>query len=177
LLFALLDRMLVRAPAAATAPASTDTGASREPIAPTALAGHVVLVGHGRVGSAMSPVLKAAGRPLLVIESDDEQAAKIKATGIETIAGNAADPDVIAAANLSAAHCLIVAVPDAFEGGQVVEQARTINPALRILARSHSDEETAHLTRLGATLVVMGEQEIARAMIAALDSQPDIARA
>jgi CPA2 family monovalent cation:H+ antiporter-2 len=58
-----------------------------------------------------------------------------------------------------------VAIPDAFEGGQVVEQARLANPHLLIVARAHSDEEVEHLKKHGATTVIMGEFEIARAMI------------
>ena len=56
----------------------------------------------------------------------------------------------------------------------MVEQARKINPGLRILARSHSEEETAHLMRHGATLVILGEHEIAKAMVAdiAAHAQP-----
>ena len=73
---------------------------------------------------------------------------------------------MLAAANLEQARCLLVAVPDAFEGGQIVEQARRINPQLRIIARSHSEEETAHLRRHGATRSIMGEHEIAKAMLA-----------
>ena len=38
--------------------------------------------------------------PLLVIENDEERIAELKAQGVEAIAGNAADPEIIAAANL-----------------------------------------------------------------------------
>ena len=69
---------------------------------------------------------------------------------------------------LLGAHHLIVAIPDAFEGGQIVMQARKINPTLPIIARSHSEEETTHLKSLGATAVIMGEHEIAMAMLAHL---------
>jgi CPA2 family monovalent cation:H+ antiporter-2 len=69
------------------------------------------------------------------------------------------------AANLGEACCLLVAIPDAFEGGQVVEQARAANANLLIVARAHSDEEVAHLASHGASDVVMGEFEIAKAMI------------
>ena len=48
----------------------------------------------------------------------------MKSRGIAALAGNAADPAVIEAANLGAARCLLVAIPNAFEGGQVVQQAR-----------------------------------------------------
>ena len=73
---------------------------------------------------------------------------------------------MIGAANLPAARCLLVAIPDAFEGGQVVAQARELNRALLIIARAHSEDEIAHLRKLGATKVVMGEHEIAKAMVA-----------
>jgi monovalent cation:H+ antiporter-2, CPA2 family len=171
LLFAGLDRYLARTAAPDAAQAGS---ASREPIPKTALTDHVVLVGHGRVGGHIAPALDKAS--LLVIEDSSDETEKLRARGIEAIAGNAADPDVIAAANLPKARCLVVAVPDAFEGGQVVEQARKVNPSLRILARSHSEEETAHLLRHGATLVVMGEHEIAKAMLAdiAAHAQPAV---
>ena len=82
------------------------------------------------------------------------------------IHGNAASREVLEAANLAGARHLIVAIPDAFEGGQIVMQARKINPTLPIIARSHSEEETAHLKSHGATTVIMGEHEIAMAMLA-----------
>ena len=70
------------------------------------------------------------------------------------------------AANYAAARCLLVAIPDGFEGGQVVEQAHAINPNLPIIARAHSEEEIEHLKRHGATKIIMGEYLIAQAMIA-----------
>ena len=176
LLFAALDWYLARRKSDAT-PADVPEP-SREPIPPTDLTDHVVLVGHGRVGSVVSPALLAKGTPLLVIEADDLTSEALKAKGIAAIGGNAADPEVLAAAGLTTARCLLVAVPDGFEGGQIVEQARRLSPQLRILARSHSEEETAHLMRHGATAVIMGEQEIARAMIADIEAntQPPVTR-
>jgi CPA2 family monovalent cation:H+ antiporter-2 len=47
----------------------------------------------------------------------------------------------------------------------VVEQARAVNPQLRIIARSHSEEETTHLMRHGANKVIMGEHLIGHAMV------------
>ena len=79
-----------------------EEGAAREPVRPTALNDHVVLVGHGRVGGVISESLAEKKVPLLVIENDDERLAELKAQGVEAIAGNAADPEIIAAANLGA---------------------------------------------------------------------------
>jgi CPA2 family monovalent cation:H+ antiporter-2 len=170
LLFAALDVLLTRREKAvadrpSVAMPEAEATPTRELVRPTTLTNHIVLIGHGRVGSFISGVLGETKTPMFVIEDDKELVAELKEQGIEGIAGNAADPALIAAANLGAARCLLVAIPDAFEGGQVVQQARAINPALPIIARAHSEDEIEHLKKHGADLVVMGEHEIAKAMI------------
>jgi CPA2 family monovalent cation:H+ antiporter-2 len=126
---------------------------------PTALTGHAVLVGYGRVGHLIADGIK--GRlPLLVLEEG-----AVGDPGVEHIRGNAARDDVLAAANLGAAKILFVAIPQAFEAGQIVEQARKANPNLPIVARAHFDAEVDHLLAHGASQVVMGEREIALAML------------
>lgn len=137
----------------------------REPIPLTRLTDPVVLIGHGRVGGVVSQALRETKLSFLVIENDQDAAAKLRQQHIATITGNAADPEVLRSANLGAACCLLVAIPDAFEGGQAVMQARAVNPELLIIARAHSDEDVAHLKKLGAPTVIMGEFEIAKAMI------------
>jgi Trk K+ transport system NAD-binding subunit len=57
--------------------------------------------------------------PFLVIEDRHELVEKLRANGIEAIHGNGAAPEVIAAANLGGARLLLVAIPDAFEAGQI----------------------------------------------------------
>jgi CPA2 family monovalent cation:H+ antiporter-2 len=168
LLFAALDRWLAKTEAKSAPDAVSDAHgetAAREPVPLTRLTDHVVLVGHGRVGGFISAALPA-DTALLVIEDDARRIATLGGEAREAIAGNAADPEVMRAANLAAARCLLVAIPDAFEGGQVVAQARELNPALPIVARAHSEDEIEHLKKHGATKVVMGEHEIAKAMIA-----------
>ena len=169
IVFAFLDRML-RA-AAAPQPAGgkpAESPAPRQQLPVTALRDHVVLVGYGRVGRVVSEGLRAAGIAQFVIEDNADAVARLAAAGVEAVAGNAVDPEVIRAANLPASRCLLVAIPDAFEGGQVIEKAHRLAPALRIIARSHSEEETEHLLKHGASEVVMGEREIAKAMLADL---------
>jgi CPA2 family monovalent cation:H+ antiporter-2 len=171
LLFAALDFYMARREKALAEAAAADQATAeaetpmREPIRPTSLKDHVVLIGHGRVGSYVSSALEELNLPLFVIEDNEDRVAALKERGIEAIQGNAADPALLPAANLSEARCLLVAIPDAFEGGQVVNQAHAINPKLPIIARAHSEEEVDYLRRHGASLVVMGEHEIAKAML------------
>jgi CPA2 family monovalent cation:H+ antiporter-2 len=131
---------------------------------PTSLTGHAVIVGYGRVGGRLGETLRSKGHAVLAIEDNRDIAARLRGNGVEVIAGNAAAPEVLGAANLPLARWCFVAVPNAFEAGQIIEQARALNPQLPIIARAHFDAEVEHLQRLGASVTIMGENEIARAM-------------
>ncbi|XSG81657.1 MAG: YbaL family putative K(+) efflux transporter [Methyloligella sp. ZOD6] len=163
LLFAAVDWLLrrERAPDEESEAKVTPT---RRTLPPTELEDHIVLVGHGAFGSAIRDRLEEAKLPLLVIESDEDAVEALREEGIETLAGNAADPDLVDAANLSKARCLLVAIPDGFEAGQVVEQARAIDDGLRIVARARSQEAVEHLKALGADVVVLDRDEVASAI-------------
>ncbi len=171
-----IDQGPAVAPAATDTPSDPATEAAPPPPTPpstddeepqsTVLTGHTVLVGYGRVGSLVGEGLKAKGIPYLVIEDATRPQARLRQEGVETITGNAVQGDILASANIAGARRLIVAIPNAFEAGQIVETAKAANPALIIIARAHSDAEVEHLTSLGAGTVIMGEQEIARGIIA-----------
>ncbi len=131
---------------------------------PTKLTNHAVVVGYGRVGSHIGEKLDEMSIPYLVIEDRAEVVKQLRARGIEVFFGNAASPELIAAANLASARTLFVAIPESFEAGQIVEQSRKSNPSLEIVARAHSDAEQHNLNRLGANYTIMGEREIAQGM-------------
>lgn len=182
ILFAAVDRFATEAaakpkPADAVAPSAPEPEAEPErDITPTALDDHTVVVGYGRVGSLVGAGLLAQGEKLLVIEDQSDAIAAAERDGAELIVGNAADPEVLRAAGLARAKRLFVAIPQSFEAGQVCEQARRENPGLPIVARAHSDAEVEHLTKCGATLTIMGEAEIARAMLALCTKGPDASK-
>ncbi len=133
-----------------------------------ALSGHVIVVGHGRVGrfvtQALQEVPAEEERPVVVIDLQRERVKALQAAGVRAVYGNAAAAGILERAGVQGASLLLVTVPDALEGGGVVQQARTLNPTIAIAARAHSDEAVAHLDRTGADVVFMGEREIARRM-------------
>jgi CPA2 family monovalent cation:H+ antiporter-2 len=143
----------------------TKTPLPKPVLRPTGLSGHIVLVGYGRVGSLIAKSLKDSGRAFLVIEDAAGAGERLTEAHIEHIDGNGAKAEVLTAANIKGAALLLVAIPESFEAGQIVEQARAANPNLRIVARAHFDAEVAHLLDHGANQVVMGEREIAAAML------------
>ena len=149
-----------RAPAAAP-----EVSPSEAPLVPTRLKDHAILIGYGRVGRLVGQGLAESGWPLLVIEDAEDAFERAKAAPVEAIHGNAADDRILKAANLDDARMLLVAIPNAFEAGQIVEQARAANPRIEIVARAHFDAEVEHLLQHGADIVIMGEREIARSML------------
>ncbi|WP_245838079.1 YbaL family putative K(+) efflux transporter [Niveispirillum lacus] len=167
-MFSLIDRFGHRLEPGGTDAAAVAVPAepTREPVTPTSLSDHAIIIGHGRVGSLISAQLKQEGVPFLVVEDHQERVDSLRAAGVEVVVGNAVLPDVLSALNLPAARLMFIAIPNAFEAGQIIRQTRIASPGLPIIARAHADGEVAHLTQSGASTVVMGERETARGMIA-----------
>jgi len=137
-----------------------------EPPAPEpATAKRVIIVGYGRVGSVIADGVAAHGATIAVIEDQDNVAALARRHGLEVVPGNAADVETLMAAKIREASCIFVAIPNGFEAGQIVQKAKAVNPALTIVARAHSDDEAEYLRRLGASKIIMGERELALAMV------------
>ena len=134
-------------------------------LTPTTLTGHDIVVGYGRVGSLVGAGLRGDGARMIVVEASDAGVARARSDGAEVFTGNAAEPAIIAALNLAGARRLYVTIPEAFEAGQIVQQARAANPGLDILARAHSSATVEHFEKLGANLIVLGETEIAHRML------------
>ena len=126
---------------------------------------HAIVIGYGRVGGAIGPVLKQQGLPFAVIERDHQMLSAAQSQGIPTIEGDAASPGVLKQAGVEHARLLVVATPDSFLARRIVEVARQLNPGIDVVVRTHSDGEFKVLESLGAGRVVMGERELARGML------------
>ncbi|MBB3389036.1 CPA2 family monovalent cation:H+ antiporter-2 [Rhizobium sp. BK275] len=153
------------APAADTGLTHTEEQADTDHVHPTALSGHAILVGYGRVGSIVGQNLKSSGTPFLVIEDSDKRITELRSQGTEVLSGNAVVRETLDLANLAGARSLVIAIPNAFEACRIAEQGRTINPSILIVARAHSDAEVDELRQYGADTVIMGEREIALGMV------------
>jgi CPA2 family monovalent cation:H+ antiporter-2 len=167
LLFYLLDRFGPEMTPDRPGVPGPEPSAARPPISDNT--NHTVLVGFGRVGKVVGNALIETGIPLVVIDDQDETVTRLRERGVEAITANAVTG--LTAANLKAAHTLVIAIPDCFEAGQIVEQARNANTSLRIIARAHSDAEEAYLKSYGATEVIQGSRQTAYAILSALRSQ------
>ena len=128
---------------------------------------YMIVVGYGRVGKYIGQQLREENRPFVLIDDQADVVAMAVEAGVETVRGNAASGEILKEAGIDRASHLLVAIPEGFEAGGIAEVARTLNRDINIIARAHSKEEVQHLQDHGANRVIMGEEEIARRMVAA----------
>ena len=129
------------------------------------LTGQVVLVGYGRVGRRIAAALQEKGIAFVVAEQDRELVQQMREAGIHAVSGDASEPMVLVQAHVARAGVLVIATPDTFNVRKVVETARTLNPSIEVVVRTHNDEEARLLERDGIGKVFMGEEELARGML------------
>ncbi len=129
------------------------------------LTGQVVLVGYGRVGRRIGEALTVQGIPFVVAEEDREIVEGLRARDIPAVCGDASDPAVLIQAHIHRARLLVIAAPDALQVRRMIETARTVNPRIGIIARTHSEEEADLLEKENIGKVFFGERELARSMI------------
>jgi CPA2 family monovalent cation:H+ antiporter-2 len=126
-----------------------------------ALRGHVILIGFGRVGSAVSDTLAAQRITYVVIEQNRDLVEAGRARGVPIFYGDAARPGVLTQAHVAHARLLVVATPDPFQTRAIIDLAKRANPAIDTVARAHSESERAYLERNGVALALIGEHELA----------------
>ena len=116
----------------------------------SALAGHVVVAGAGRVGCRIAEVLQSlqpAVRRHRTRSPPDRS--REGARAIPTIFGDAAQPVVLEAAGIARARLLLVTTPVLGVSRAVVEHARRINPAVDVVVRAESADAMASFQRDG----------------------------
>jgi CPA2 family monovalent cation:H+ antiporter-2 len=139
-----------------------DDNADAGPPVPTGP--HGIVVGYGRVGSQLAALLRTRGMTLVAIDDDVDLVAKARADGIAAIRGNAASEERLAELLPETATHALLAIPGAFEAGEIIERLRRANPSMVILARAHNEAEVRHLLESGADGAVLAERELAYSM-------------
>jgi len=80
------------------------------------------------------------------------------------VSGDAARPAVLIQAHIAQASMLVIATPDTISVRKMAEIARSLNPAIEIALRTHSEEEANLLTKENVGTVFLGEHKLAFAM-------------
>lgn len=130
-----------------------------EPEAGTALSGHVVLCGFGRMGRHVGLSLASYGIPLVVVEVSPEAADELRTMGIPHVYGDAFSPMVLARAGAARAACVIMAIPDPVVTLNAIDYVRTHNTEAKVIVRAHHLEDADALRVAGASAIVQPEFE------------------
>jgi CPA2 family monovalent cation:H+ antiporter-2 len=128
------------------------------------LTGQVVLVGYGRVGKRIAEELTRQKVHYVVAEQNRDVVEELRRRDQPAVAGNAADPAVLIQAHIARASMLVIATPDTFHVRSMIETAKALNPAIRCVVRTHSEEEATLLREETGGTVFVGERELARSM-------------
>jgi Trk K+ transport system NAD-binding subunit len=125
---------------------------------------HVVLLGHGGVGSVLTRFLRLREIPFVVIEQDHTTAAALRSQGERVLHGHGEDPRLLEQAGIKDARMLLVTATQPVSARRAIEHAQRMNPQLEVIARVHHDSLLSALSGMPRTQVVQGDVELAYAM-------------
>jgi monovalent cation:H+ antiporter-2, CPA2 family len=128
----------------------------------------VVLVAYGAVGRRVARALAAAGTPFIVVERTREAVQALRDQGLHAVLGDPADATTLVQAHIAQARVLAVTEADARDLRAMHDTARTLNPAVRVVALAASEAEGEELQAAGEIELLLAEDGAAQAMVAAI---------
>lgn len=126
---------------------------------------HIIICGYGRVGSWVGKVLSEFNIPFVVVEYNENVAAKLKRDGTPVIYGDPAETEIIDAAGIKKAKALVLAIPDTTAQENLITYTQTIAPNVKIISRVHEEADAQKLKVLRVDKIVQPEFEAAVAII------------
>jgi CPA2 family monovalent cation:H+ antiporter-2 len=126
-----------------------------------------ILVGYGPVGKTVHRLLSERGAELTVIELNLDTVRRLRSEGISALYGDVLRPGTLEEAGIAEAASLIISA-DVDDAAEIIRQARSLNPDLRVLARCPHLRDVPALSKAGATVVAAGEAEVAVALAEAV---------
>jgi voltage-gated potassium channel len=118
------------------------------------LRGHFIVCAYGRVGRSIARELEAEGVPFVVVDSKAGLEPDLERDRRCYLIGDASDEAVLRKAGIERAQGLICAVDSDAENVFITIVARSLSPALLIVARAAREQSADRLHRAGATHVV-----------------------
>lgn len=114
----------------------------------------VVVIGAGGVGSAAVALLAEREVPVHVVERDPALCTRMRARGVETFEGNAADYDLLNAAGICEAPSVVLTTGDDAMNIYLASYCRRLNSGIRIVSRITLERNLEAIHRAGADFVL-----------------------
>lgn len=119
-----------------------------------ALKDHFVVCGYGRMGTRVSQEFAQLDTPFVVVENNPEPLERLRGSDLLYVEGDAASDESLLKAGILRARGLVSAVDSDERNVFITLTARSLNPALFIVARSSYPDSVEKLRRAGANQVV-----------------------
>jgi CPA2 family monovalent cation:H+ antiporter-2 len=122
-----------------------------------------VVVGYGPTGRTVARLLAENGVTPTIIDLNMDSIRPLADHGIRAVYGDASHRDTLEQAGVGGASTLILTSAGMAHSEDVIREAREINPAIHVLARTSYLRDVDTLKRAGARDVFAGESEVALA--------------
>lgn len=132
------------------------------------LAGQVIVVGYGAIGSAITHHLRRDGIPVVIAEQNRELVESLRNKGFAAVYGNAAEPAVLIQAHVADAAILVITANDPIDIQKMVETAKTLNPDIEVLIDAEDLDDYQILQQAGLGRVFFSDQVVVSAMTSAI---------
>ena len=132
------------------------------------LAGQVIIVGYGAIGSAIAGNLRADGIPVVIAEHNRELVESLRKKGFVAVYGNAAEPAVLIQAHVAEAAILVITANDPIDIQKMVETAKTLNPEIEVLIDAEDPDDYQILQQASLGRVFFSDQVVASAITSAI---------
>jgi monovalent cation:H+ antiporter-2, CPA2 family len=104
---------------------------------------HVVVVGHGRVGTTVAEALQRDAARYVIVDEQERIVAGLRSRGERAVFGDATRAEVLERSGVVHARLIVVTAPEPIRARRIVEVARDLNPRIAIAVRTHSAAEQA----------------------------------
>lgn len=145
-------------------------GARRRSREMSKLHNHFIICGAGRVGTRIMRDMRRAGVEFVVVERDEQRAARVaERGGAHVIINDATLEETLREAGVERAHGLATCLAQDADNIYVVLTARDLNRDLHIVARAVEEQAEPKLIKAGANRVVaptiIGSHRMAQALL------------
>ncbi|HUN51553.1 MAG TPA: potassium channel family protein, partial [Candidatus Sulfotelmatobacter sp.] len=153
----------------------------------SALRGHVIVCGYGRIGQMLARELRDGGVNCVILERSGDRVRLAHELGHLAVAADATDEEALRSVGVQHARALATVLPDDAANVFITLSARGLNPHLSIIARGEAPSTEKKLMQAGANRVVLpahiGAERVAEMILfqdlmplLAGDTEVDLAR-
>lgn len=115
---------------------------------------HVVICGYGRSGQHLGRLLSSEGMRYVALDLDPERVREATAAGESVVFGDAGRREILVAAGVARAACVVVSFSDGKATQRVLSTLKQLALNVPVVVRTHDEQEIEPLLAAGATEVV-----------------------